>query len=142
MVKGDVDVIQRIIERAEESYGGTCDKILRNRLVTALKSLIDILEYLDYSKEIHTYVPEDDQKAIFTEIFGTAMHELYSQRMVVLSPSDERNHTGVEALFEYIEGYENEPNAHVNIVSSEYSTVEEYKFLKAVYESCIKEVSR
>lgn len=117
------------------------DKNLKMNLQLSIKELADIMQFLDYTKEIHEYVPEDDQKAIFEKIMSTARHGLYSQRMVILAPTDERNHTGVEALFEYIEGYENEPNAHVDIVSSDFETVEEFKLLKAVYESCIEEVS-
>lgn len=117
------------------------DKNLKMNLQLAIKELADIMQFLDYTKDIHEYVPEDDQKAIFERIMSTARHGLYSTRMVVLDPTDSRNHTGVEALFEYIEGYENEPNAHVDIVSSDFETVEEYKLLKAVYEACIKEVT-
>lgn len=117
------------------------DKNLKTNLQLAIKELADIMQFLDYTKDIHEYVPEDDQKAIFERIMSTARHGLYSTRMVVLDPTDSRNHTGVEALFEYIEGYENEPNAHVDIVSSDFETVEEYKLLKAVYEACIKEVT-
>lgn len=117
------------------------DKNLKTNLQLAIKELADIMQFLDYTKDIHEYVPEDDQKAIFERIVSTARHGRYSTRMVVLDPTDSRNHTGVEALFEYIEGYENEPNAHVDIVSSDFETVEEYKLLKAVYEACIKEVT-
>lgn len=117
------------------------DKNLKTNLQLAIKELADIMQFLDYTKDIHEYVPEDDQKAIFERIMSTARHGRYSTRMVVLDPTDSRNHTGVEALFEYIEGYENEPNAHVDIVSSDFETVEEYKLLKAVYEACIKEVT-
>lgn len=117
------------------------DKNLKTNLQLAIKELADIMQFLDYTKDIHEYVPEDDQKAIFERIMSTARHGLYSTRMVVLDPTDSRNHTDVEALFEYIEGYENEPNAHVDIVSSDFETVEEYKLLKAVYEACIKEVT-
>lgn len=117
------------------------DKNLKTNLQLAIKELADIMQFLDYTKDIHEYVPEDDQKAIFERIMSTARHGRYSTRMVVLDPTDSRNHTGVEALFEYIEGYENEPNAHVDIVSSDFETVKEYKLLKAVYEACIKEVT-
>lgn len=117
------------------------DKNLKTNLQLAIKELADIMQFLDYTKDIHEYVPEDDQKAIFERIMSTARHGRYSTRMVVLDPTDSRNHTGVEALFEYIDGYENEPNAHVDIVSSDFETVEEYKLLKAVYEACIKEVT-
>lgn len=117
------------------------DKNLKTNLQLAIKELADIMQFLDYTKDIHEYVPEDDQKAIFERIMSTARHGRYSTRMVVLDPTDSRNHTGVEALFEYIEGYENEPNAYVDIVSSDFETVEEYKLLKAVYEACIKEVT-
>lgn len=117
------------------------DKNLKTNLQLAIKELADIMQFLDYTKDIHEYVHEDDQKAIFERIMSTARHGRYSTRMVVLDPTDSRNHTGVEALFEYIEGYENEPNAHVDIVSSDFETVEEYKLLKAVYEACIKEVT-
>lgn len=117
------------------------DKNLKTNLQLAIKELADIMQFLDYTKDIHEYVPEDDQRAIFERIMSTARHGRYSTRMVVLDPTDSRNHTGVEALFEYIEGYENEPNAHVDIVSSDFETVEEYKLLKAVYEACIKEVT-
>lgn len=117
------------------------DKNLKTNLQLAIKELADIMQFLDYTKDIHEYVPEDDQKAIFERIMSTARHGRYSTRMVVLDPTDSRNHTGVEALFEYLEGYENEPNAHVDIVSSDFETVEEYKLLKAVYEACIKEVT-
>lgn len=117
------------------------DKNLKTNLQLAIKELADIMQFLDYTKDIHEYVPEDDQKAIFERIMSTARYGLYSTRMVVLDPTDSRNHTGVEALFEYLEGYENEPNAHVDIVSSDFETVEEYKLLKAVYEACIKEVT-
>lgn len=117
------------------------DKNLKTNLQLAIKELADIMQFLDYTKDIHEYVPEDDQKAIFERIMSTARHGRYSTRMVMLDPTDSRNHTGVEALFEYIEGYENEPNAHVDIVSSDFETVEEYKLLKAVYEACIKEVT-
>lgn len=117
------------------------DKNLKTNLQLAIKELADIMQFLDYTKDIHEYVPEDDQRAIFERIMSTARHGRYSTRMVVLDPTDSRNHTGVEALFEYIEWYENEPNAHVDIVSSDFETVEEYKLLKAVYEACIKEVT-
>lgn len=117
------------------------DKNLKTNLQLAIKELADIMQFLDYTKDIHEYVPEDDQKAIFERIMSTARHGRYSTRMVVLDPTDSRNHTGVEALFEYIDGYENEPNAYVDIVSSDFETVEEYKLLKAVYEACIKEVT-
>lgn len=117
------------------------DKNLKTTLQLAIKELTDIMQFLDYTKDIHEYVPEDDQKAIFERIMSTARLGRYSTRMVILDPTDERNHTGVEALFEYIEGYENEPNAHVDIVSSDFETVEEFKLLKAVYEACIEEVS-
>lgn len=117
------------------------DKNLKTNLQLAIKELADIMQFLDYTKDIHEYVPEDDQKAIFERIMSTARHGRYSTRMVVLDPTDSRNHTGVEALFEYTEGYENEPNAHVDIVSSDFETVEEYKLLKVVYEACIKEVT-
>lgn len=133
-----MSVVDKILKRAGAD---NADKNLKMNLQLSIKELADIMQFLDYTKDIHEYVPEDDQKAIFEKIMSTARHGLYSQRMVILDPSDERNHTGVEALFEYIEGYENEPNAHVDIVSSDFETVEEFKLLKAVYESCIEEVS-
>lgn len=131
-------VVDKILKRAGAD---SADKNLKMNLQLSIKELADIMQFLDYTKDIHEYVPEDDQKAIFEKIMSTARHGLYSQRMVILTSTDERNHTGVEALFEYIEGYENEPNAHVDIVSSDFETVEEFKLLKAVYESCIEEVS-
>lgn len=131
-------VVDKILKLAGAD---NADKNLKTNLQLAIKELADIMQFLDYTKDIHEYVPEDDQKAIFERIMSTARHGLYSTRMVVLDPTDSRNHTGVEALFEYIEGYENEPNAHVDIVSSDFETVEEYKLLKAVYEACIKEVT-
>lgn len=131
-------VVDKILKRAGAD---SADKNLKMNLQLSIKELADIMQFLDYTKDIHEYVPEDDQKAIFEKIMSTARHGLYSQRMVTLAPTDERNHTGVEALFEYIEGYENEPSAHVDIVSSDFETVEEFKLLKRVYESCIEEVS-
>lgn len=131
-------IVNKILKRANAD---TADENLKLSLQSAITELLDIMQYLNYTKDIHEYVPEDDQKAIFEKIMSTAQHGLYSTRMVVLDATDSRNHTCAEALFEYIEGYENEPNAHVDIVSSDYDTVEEYKLLKAVYESCIKEVS-
>lgn len=133
-----MSVVAKILIRAGAD---NADKNLKENLQLSIKELADIMQFLNYTKDIHEYVPEDDQKVIFERIMSTARHGLYSQRMVVLSPADERNHTGVEALFEYIDGYENEPNAHVDIVSSDFETVEEFKLLKAVYESCIEEVS-